>query len=251
MSESKHYNKLLLKIRSACFWVPAFFVTIPYMLFVNVLIVVPYVRRYKIMRSWNHIILWWMKVTCGLSFKIEGKENIPDYPVVVMAKHQSTYETIALTIMLPPMSWVAKKELLKIPVFGWALFMMNPIAIDRNAGRKAVEQIIEQGGKRFEQGISVMVFPEGTRVKPGETVRYKKGGFILAESINADILPVAHNAGDFWSKGSWIKWPGEITFSFGEVIKNNGQTHNELMKTTQDWIQTESDRLYKPNRFPY
>jgi 1-acyl-sn-glycerol-3-phosphate acyltransferase len=250
MSEKK-YNRFLLKVRAWFFWVPAFIVTIPYMLLVNLLIVLPYRTRYKLMRSWNYIILWWLKVTCGISFKVDGLENVPDYPVVVMAKHQSTFETVALTVMLPPMSWVIKRELLFIPVFGWALYIMNPIAIDRKAGRKAVSQIIEQGRKRFEEGTSVLVFPEGTRVKPGQTERYKKGGFILAQKTQTSILPIAHNAGDFWPKHSMIKWPGEITFSIGPVIEAKDKTSNELLLEAQTWIDGEANKLHIEKRFPY
>ncbi len=249
MSKKTPLNRTIQQIRSFLFWPVAFIITFFYLILLNFLIILPYKPRYRIMRSWNYLILGWLRLCCGLSFEVTGKENIPDHPVVVMSKHQSAFETVALTIILPPMSWVLKKELLYIPVFGWALFMMNPIAINRKSGRKAVSQIIEQGKKRLAENISVMIFPEGTRVKPGHKERFKRGGFILAEKANADILPIAHNAGEFWPKNSTVIWPGKVSISIGPLIKNNKLDSEQLLKQTENWIEKESKRLHLPKRF--
>ena len=199
--------------------------------------------RYRIITLWNRMIVGAARVICGIRYEIRGAENLPDYQVVVMAKHQSAWETIALPILLPPQALVLKKELLSIPFFGWGLGMLSPIAIDRRAGKEALKQIVVQGADRIRQGFWIMIYPEGTRVKPGEVGRYGIGGAWLATHTNTPVLPVAHNAGEVWPKHSFIKYPGTITVSIGPVISSQGKKADALNEEVKAWIESEMKQL--------
>lgn len=199
--------------------------------------------RYRIITIWNHIVVRLARAVCGIRYEIKGTENLPDYPVIVMAKHQSAWETIALPILFPPQAMVLKKELLALPFFGWGLAMLSPIAINRKAGKEALRQIVAQGSARIKQGFWVMIFPEGTRVKPGETGRYGIGGAWLATHTKASVLPVAHNAGEVWPKNSFFKHPGTITLSIGPVISSEGKKADMLNEEIKAWIETEMKQL--------
>lgn len=199
--------------------------------------------RYRIITVWNRLMIQAARIICGIRYEIKGRENLPDYPVVVMAKHQSAWETIALPMLLPPQALVLKKELLAIPFFGWGLAMLSPIAIDRKAGKEALRQIVAQGAARIRQGFWVMIYPEGTRVKPGEIGRYGIGGAWLATHANAPVLPVAHNAGEVWPRHSFIKHPGTITVSIGPVISSQGKKADALNEEVKTWIESEMKQL--------
>lgn len=188
-------------------------------------------------------------MVCGLKFEIKGKENIPDGGMIILAKHQSTWETLAFQQILPPHVWVLKRELFRIPFFGWGLKMLQPIAIDRSAGRKAVEQLVEQGIEKLQNNWSVMIFPEGTRVKPGNEVRYKLGGSILASKADYPVLPVAHNAGEFWPKHSFIKWPGTITVVIGKPVNAFGRKPEEINREIKNWIESEMNVISNKERW--
>ncbi|MEW6131726.1 MAG: lysophospholipid acyltransferase family protein [Pseudomonadota bacterium] len=199
--------------------------------------------RYRIITLWNRLIVWAAWVICGVRYEIRGMENLPDGPVVVMAKHQSAWETIALPILLPPQALVLKKELLRIPFFGWGLAMLSPIAIDRKAGKEALRQIVVQGEARLRQGFWIMIYPEGTRVDPGKTGRYGIGGAWLATHTGTPVLPVAHNAGEVWPRHSFIKYPGTITVSIGPVISSQGKKADALTEEVKAWIESEMKQL--------
>lgn len=154
-----------------------------------------------------------------------------------------------LQIDLPPVRWVLKKELLKIPFFGWGLALMEPIAIDRSSGRKAVTQLVEQGRAMLKNGYWVVVFPEGTRAKPGEVKRYKAGGARLAVETGFPVVPVAHNAGEFWPRHSFIKWPGRIKVCIGPVINPDGKTADEVNKEAETWIENKMKEISDPSRW--
>jgi len=200
-------------------------------------------RRFVLIRQWSAINLFALRAFCGLRWRVEGLENLPQEPVVVFPKHQSTWETIALGGLLPPTVWVVKRELLWVPFFGWGIAAMRSIAIDRRAGRAAVEQMLEQGRRRLQQGLWVVVFPEGTRVLPGRTARYRMGGAILATETGTPVLPVAHNAGDFWPRHSFVKWPGEIVLKILPPIDSRGLTPDELNERASEVIESEMAHL--------
>lgn len=200
-------------------------------------------RRFVLIRQWSSISLAALRALCGLSWRVQGLDNLPDRPVVVFAKHQSTWETIALPGLLPPTVWVVKRELLWVPFFGWGIAAMRSIAIDRGAGRRAIGQMLEQGRRRLQQGLWVVVFPEGTRVRPGTTLRYRMGGGILATETGTPVLPIAHNAGDFWPRHRFVKSPGEIVLSILPPIESAGRTPDELNDLARDAIESEMARI--------
>ncbi len=198
----------------------------------------PYAFRFSIARSWARSMLFVGKKLCGLDFAVEGEENIPDEPCVIMIKHTSVFEAYAQLAVFPPQTWVVKRELLWIPMFGWGLAAMKPIAINRGAGHHAVQQVIEQGKARLADGISLTIFPEGTRMPLGETRRYGISGAALASDAQVPVLPVAHNAGDFWPRRSLKKDPGLIRFCIGPPIQPGDTSPKQLNLDVQAWVES-------------
>ncbi|MDH5424176.1 MAG: 1-acyl-sn-glycerol-3-phosphate acyltransferase [Gammaproteobacteria bacterium] len=235
--------KLFLYFRSAIFWLVFLVSTIIFAPVSLLTFPLPVLSRYRFIILWSRFNIWWLNVTCGVRFEVEGKENLPEGGAIFLAKHQSTWETMAFQQILPPHVWVLKRELFKIPFFGWGLKMLRPIAIDRTAGRRAVDQLVTQGIKKLEDNWSVMIFPEGTRVKPGKAVRYKLGGSILASQARFPVVPVAHNAGEFWPKHSFIKWPGTVTVVIGKPIQGFERKPEEINEEVKDWIETQMERI--------
>lgn len=188
-------------------------------------------------------MLFLLRVTCGINYRVLGAEHIPKTPSIVLSKHQSAWETLAFQKIFPPQVWVLKKELLRIPFFGWGLAMTSPIAIDRNTGKAALEQVVEQGMDRLKQGFWVVIFPEGTRIAPGKKGKYRIGGAWLATHTNVQVVPVAHNAGEFWGRNSYIKRPGTITVSIGAPIDPTGMEAGELNAKVEEWIEAEVSRI--------
>ncbi|MCU7805019.1 MAG: 1-acyl-sn-glycerol-3-phosphate acyltransferase [Candidatus Thiodiazotropha sp. (ex Lucinoma annulata)] len=194
--------------------------------------------------AWSRVNLWALDAICGLNYRLEGVEHIPEEGCIVFAKHQSAWETIALVSLLPgPKSWVIKRELLYVPFMGWVMIYFKPIAINRKSGRRAVDQIIEQGTQRLKSGRNVFVFPEGTRVAPGTKKRYGIGGALLAEKSGYPVLPVAHNAGVFWRRRDIRKYPGTIDVRIGPVINTQGLTASEINQAAENWIETTVENL--------
>jgi 1-acyl-sn-glycerol-3-phosphate acyltransferase len=199
--------------------------------------------RYRIITVWSHLVMLSVRVICGIRFHVIGRENLPDEPSIILSKHQSAWETLAFQEIFPPQVWVLKKTLLRIPFFGWGLAMMNPIAIDRSAGVRALRQTLEQGRERIGSGWWIVIFPEGTRIAPGQRGRYHVGGAWLAAQIGAKIVPVAHNAGTAWGRKAFIKYPGTITVSIGPALEAAGRKPEQLIKGVEDWIEKEVERL--------
>jgi 1-acyl-sn-glycerol-3-phosphate acyltransferase len=199
--------------------------------------------RYRLITGYNRLVIKLARWVLGIRYVVEGIENLPARPAIILAKHQSAWETVAFLFLFPPVSPVIKQELLNVPFFGWAFRMLSPIAIDRGAGREALKQIVRLGKDKLAQGFWVLVFPEGTRVAPGEKGRYGIGGSWLAAESGAPIVPVAHNAGEVWPKNAFIKRPGTITVSIGPVIDPAGKSAAELTRLVEAWIETEMTRL--------
>ena len=203
----------------------------------------PAVTRSRLVSGWAHFAMFWLALTCGLRFRVIGRENIPNHASIVLAKHQSAWETIAFQTIFPPQIWVMKRSLLFIPFLGWAFAALRAIAIDRSAGREALKQLVTQGKDRLARGLWVVIFPEGTRIAPGERAKYHIGGAWLATHTQATVVPVAHNAGEFWRKNSFVKTPGTITVSIGKPIAAKGLRPDDLNKQVEDWIETEMVNL--------
>ncbi|MCV2218278.1 lysophospholipid acyltransferase family protein [Thauera sp. Sel9] len=231
-------------IRSSVFAVLLALVTIPYALFAILIFWLPPMTRHRLITTWVPIMMWIIKHVLGIRYRIVGAENMPAGPAVVLSKHQSAWETIALQQIFPPLCYVLKKEVLKVPFFGWGMASIPGIAIDRAAGKDALAQVVEQGRERLKEGLWVVVFPEGTRTAPGKTGRYKPGGAILAKRAGVPVVPVAHNAGEFWARNAFIKRPGEIVVSIGPVIEVKGVKADEVNKQAEAWIEAEMRRLF-------
>ncbi len=199
--------------------------------------------RYRLISNYARTMLWLLKVVCGIRHEVIGIENIPTSPCVVLCKHQSAWETLALQAIFPPQAWVLKRELLWIPFFGWGLAMTSPIAINRSDGKGAVKQLLKQGKQRLAQGFFVVIFPEGTRVPFGQRGKYKVGGALLAASAAVPVVPVAHNAGRLWGRNAFVKRPGTITMSIGAVMDTKGLKADEINARTEAWIENEIQQL--------
>ena len=193
--------------------------------------------RWKIGHIWCAIISWITKVSCGLTFEVEGMENIdPNQPVVFLSNHQSAWETLALRYILPPHSVVIKKELLYFPIWGWSLLTLKSIVIDRKKQRASLRALLEQGTRYLNEGLSVLIFPEGTRTAPKELKSFSIGGAMLAHKSGYPVIPVAHNAGDFWPRYSFFKYPGVIEVKIGPVIESKGRKATEINSEAENWI---------------
>ncbi len=208
----------------------------------------PPIARFKFIIVWCGTNLLAARWICGIRHRVIGAENIPrsSDPHIVMSKHSSTWETLALNFLFPPLAFVAKKELLSIPFFGWAFALASPITIDRKSGLDAMTQIITQGRERFAQGFWIVIYPEGTRIKAGTRAHYKTGGARLAVALGVPIVPVAHNAGYLWPKGRLGKRPGTITVSIGPPISVEGHDMQRLINEVEAWIEEEVARLGNP-----
>ncbi len=232
-----------LALRSAFFWV----IFLPGVLLaaslLSIFFFMPLGFRIGIIKSWIAITLVTLRLFCGLKFEVEGLENIPEKGFIVMSKHSSTWETIALQRFFKPMVWVVKRELTWLPFFGWALSAMNAIALNRGSGRKAVNQLIKESRQRMDQGRILMLFPEGTRVLPLQHKPFKLGGAIVSQRTGYAVLPIAHNAGEFWPRHSWIKWPGTIRVVIGKPILPEGKTPDQIITEVAEWITGECDRI--------
>lgn len=188
----------------------------------------PYRMQFAMARGWARCVLWLLGRLCGLTLVVEGRERIPAGNHIVMSKHTSAWETVALFVIFPPHVWVLKRELLWIPFVGWGLKLLRPIAINRGAGHRAVNQVIEQGRERLAEGLWVVIFPEGTRVTAGETRKYGVSGALLATETGSLVVPVSHNAGTFWPRRGIVKKPGTIRVIIGEPVSAEGKNARDL-----------------------
>ena len=233
----------MLVLRSTIFLLLQLLLTPVFSLLAILTFPVSPLRRYRLISCYARTMLWLLKVVCGIRHEVTGIENIPEQPCVVLCKHQSAWETLALQVIFPPQAWVLKRELLWIPFFGWGLAMTSPIAINRSDGKGAVKQLLKQGKHRLAQGFFVVIFPEGTRIPFGERGKYKVGGALLAASSGAPVVPVAHNAGRLWGRNSFIKHPGLITMSIGAPIVSHGLKADAINRKTEAWIENEIQQL--------
>lgn len=195
--------------------------------------------RNVLISGWARSMLWWLRITCNIRHQITGFENIPNSPSIILAKHQSAWETLAFQSIFPTQVYVLKRELLLIPIFGWGLAMSSPIAIDRSAGREALKKLVAKGKARLDKGFWVVIFPEGTRKAPGERGKYHIGGAWLATHTQTQVVPVAHNAGEYWAKNSFIKKPGVIQIHIGKPMQTIGLKADALNNQVEHWIESE------------
>ncbi len=228
----------MIFLRSLAFTLALVLITPPYSLVILAAFPLPAQTRWRVISGWSWIVMWLSRVILDLRYRVEGLEHLPAEPAVILAKHHSAWETIAFQQIFPPHVHVLKRELLWLPFFGWGLALMSPIAIDRSRGIGALRRMAERGARRFAQGFSILIFPEGTRVSPGERGRYHIGGAWLASRLGAPVVPVAHNAGLYWGKNAFLKRPGEITVQIGAPIYPAGLTPDALNAKIEAWIET-------------
>ena len=227
-------------IRSLLFYLGYYVSLVPHgTLCIVIGIFLPVKTRYRYFLLWNRFCLWWLKLTCGVRYEVVGRENVPPGPFVILANHQSPWETIFLYWEFQPACAILKKELLRIPFFGWSLRLLQPIAIDRSKPGQALQQLLEQGRQHLKDGINVLVFPEGTRVKPGAEKKFSAGGAELAISAGTPVIPVAHNAGLCWPAHGIIKRPGTIQVVIGRPVATAGRDARELTREVETWIRQE------------
>lgn len=208
----------------------------------------PFKFRYKIADIWINCLIVMLKLCCGLTYEIEGLENLPtDKPVIILSKHQSAWETVVLRKFISPQTAVLKKSLLQIPFGGWALATLKPIAIDRTNQKEALRMLIEQGTQRLQEGLSVVIFPEGTRVAPGHYKKFNAGGALLAQKSGFPVIPLAHNAGEFWPRNSFLKFPGVIKVKIGPMIDVSGKKSKEINAEAEEWIVSAMARIAEEN----
>lgn len=229
----------MIYLRSFIFNLGMWIFTIPFTLIGLLTFPLAPMQRYHFLSQWARCMLWWLRISCGLSFTVKGRENIPDSPSIILCKHQSAWETLALQLIFPPQVWVLKRSLLLIPFFGWALALTSPIAINRAAGREALKQLVTLGKERLAKQFWVVIFPEGTRTSPGERGKYHIGGAWLATHTKTQVVPVAHNAGEFWRKNSFLKYPGVIQVSIGKPMQTVGIKADVLNQQIENWIEAE------------
>jgi 1-acyl-sn-glycerol-3-phosphate acyltransferase len=192
---------------------------------------------------WSVFIVHMLKAICGVDYEILGMENIPAGNTIIMSKHQSAWETFALQIPFPAQTWVLKRELLWIPIFGWTLARGGAIAIDRKSGKKALNQVIQKGRDRLEKGYYVVVFPEGTRIKPGEKGKYNIGGAMLASRTGYPVVPVAHNAGLYWPGHGFTIKPGKVKMVIGPMLDTEGMKAGDINAHVEEWIEGQMKEL--------
>jgi len=230
-------------LRSALFWLALLLLTPPYAIFALACAPLPRMARYRVISGWSRLMLWCLRILCGIRWRVEGREHLPAAPSVILAKHQSAWETLAFQQIFPPQVHVLKRDLLWLPFFGWGLALMSPIPIDRGRGLSALRQMARRGKVRLQQGFWVVVFPEGTRVKPGARRKYRLGGAWLAAHAGAPVVPVAHNAGRYWPRNSFLKYPGEVRVRIGPPIESIGRDPETINAMAEEWIETQQASL--------
>lgn len=242
-------SRPILILRSALFWIGFILNTALFGTLIVLLFFTPSSVRVNVARLWAHGNVFLLKVFCGIDYTVEGQDNLNIDTAIVLCKHQSTWETLCLHVFTPQLRWVFKRELMYIPIFGWALALTDPIAINRGAGRAAINQLINEGSKKLNDGKWMILFPEGTRTAPGKTHKYKIGGAVLAEKSGYPVVPIAHNAGEYWPRHSFIKWPGTIRVVIGPAIESKGLNAEEINVKVFDWIEGTMETISDPARW--
>lgn len=230
-------------LRSALFALALLAITPPYALLVLACAALPRRARHRVISGWSRLVMPLAAGLLGIRYRVEGLELLPKEPCIILAKHQSAWETIAFQVIFPPQVQVLKRELLWIPFFGWGLALMSPIAIDRSRGAAALKRMAQIGRERIAAGFWIVIFPEGTRTAPGQRRAYQSGGAWLAHRLNAKVVPVAHNAGLVWPRNAFVKRPGLVTVRIGEPLDAGSMTVDQLNRRVEQWIETQMESL--------
>jgi len=244
---------MLQWIRSLLYTTLLFLTTMAFgvVVLVSALLPLTIEQRYVIPRTWGRFECWLASVICGIGYVVEGQQNLPKEPFVSLWKHSTAWETMAQMFVVPTASWLLKREVLWIPIIGWAVSTYRPIAINRRAGHSAVNQVVKQGRERLAAGMGVVVYPEGTRVAPGQMRKYGISGALLAVEAGVPVVPIAHNAGYFWRRRSLLKKPGTIYVVIGPPIDTRGLDPRQVNERAQQWIEaTIAEIIQRPGGKP-
>jgi 1-acyl-sn-glycerol-3-phosphate acyltransferase len=237
---------LFLAARAVLFYIVLGILVVGFSLAIYLASLLPFrYGRQQLSRAWAYSISFVGRIICGMSYQIIGAENFPNTPAVYLSKHQSAWETMAFTGLLPPNCFVCKEGLLKLPFFGWSMKLCRAIPINRSAGVSAFKKVLTVGKSRLAEGLSIIIFPEGTRVAPRQHPKFHRTGVSLAISCNAPIIPVAHNSGSCWKRNEFIKRPGMITIVIGKAIDPTGKTAEAINQEVHQWMQTQMEQLEK------
>jgi 1-acyl-sn-glycerol-3-phosphate acyltransferase len=227
----------LIRLRSWLFYCGLAPLTVLFSLIGILILPLPRPWRYTVITRWSVLTIAWLKICCGLDWTVRGLEHIPPTPGVILCKHQSAWETVTLQLIFPRQCQVLKRELLRVPFFGWGLASLNPIAIDRKAGARALKMVLAKGVERLRDGWWVLLFPEGTRIAAGDRGRYTQTGAALALEAGCPLIPVAHNAGVFWARNAVLKYPGTIEVVIGPPIDTAGKSAKAITREAEEWIE--------------
>ncbi|MDO8954484.1 MAG: lysophospholipid acyltransferase family protein [Gammaproteobacteria bacterium] len=230
------FYKFILALRSLLYYVLMFSSAFIFMSLMYLALLLPFRVRFKLSQIWTLVCIQLAKWICGVDYEVKGLENVTAGPYVFLCRHESAWETLALNTLLPPTVFVCKKSLLMVPFFGWAMLLTRQIPIDRSQGIKSFKKVIKQGKNRLEQGLSIGIFPEGTRIKPGEYPAFSKSGASLAKACGYPIIPIALNSGKVWPRNSFIKYPGKITVVIGKPIDSKMHSTDEINSLCYEWI---------------
>ena len=236
---------ITLGIRSAFFYLGYVSITV-FWASLSVLVgwAMPLRRRYDfIIGVWTRAALWWLQATCGIRVRAVGLERIPKEPCILLVRHESTWETLWVPTLTSPQAPLVKRELLRIPLWGWAFAMVRPIAIDRAKPNTALRQFIARGKDRLNRGMSVALFPEGTRLASGERGKFYRGGAGLAAATGTHVVVIAHNAGRVWPARRFLKRPGEIAVTISEPFETEGKKSSDINRLCENWLNDEMGRL--------
>ena len=235
-----------LAIRAVIFYILVSILVLIFSLTLFLLIPLPFrYGRQQVSRAWAHCIAFAGRLACGIRYNIVGTENIPNTAVVYLSKHQSAWETMTFSGLLPPNCFVCKEALLKIPFFGWSMAICKAIPINRSAGVSAFKKVLSVGKERLAEGLSIIIFPEGTRVAPKQHPKFHRTGVTLATSCNVPIIPIAHNSGSCWRRNQFIKRPGLITIVIGKPIDQTGKSAETINQEVHQWMQAQMEQLEK------
>lgn len=229
--------------RSALFALALVLLTPPWAVLSLFTFPLPRLTRSRLISGWSRIVMHLARWILGIRWRVQGRENLPSHPSVILSNHQSAWETIAFQVIFPTQVWLMKRELLWIPFFGWGLAMMSPISIDRQRGVAALRALARRGKERLSQGFWVVVFPEGTRMQPGKAGRFRVGGAWLATEAGAPVVPVAHNAGLVWPRNAFLKRPGTVTVRIGPAIDTAGRSAEDVNAQAKAWIDAQHEEL--------
>jgi 1-acyl-sn-glycerol-3-phosphate acyltransferase len=243
-SQQPWFREVIQALRSVLFLVFGYISGVVYAATTLLLFWAPRRVLWRFVENYCRLVLWAGDFFCGMKVVAEGYENLPTTPSVLMIKHSSALETYGHVPFFPMTTWVIKREVLWIPVFGWALkLVFRPIAINRGSGARAVKQVISQGKQKLAEGTWVSIFPEGTRMPPGETRTYGVSGAVLAKEAGVMIVPVAHNAVDVWQRREFAKRPGTVRFCIGPPIDPSAQSPKETNVLVQTWIENKMHEI--------